>query len=147
MRKHNEGYALVLVLVVLIVLGLLSAVILTGAQRNLEVHRSGVETMQNKYQAMGEIEKIIGALETFSQEVDPIQLANANNGDVTLNYSRDKEDMGRNKTIYLTSICGNVQIDCTVILIDGVIDQDERIIAMSGYTCTSYEISTIGGAN
>ena len=145
MRKHNEGYALVLVLVVLIVLGLLSAVILTGAQRNLEVHRSGVETMQNKYQAMGEIEKIIGALEAFDGKSFVILKPKENETNWELQYA--------DNVIQIISTCGDdrnkVQIDCTLV-IDGVINEHPdrlEVIHLKGYTITSYEISTIGGAN
>ena len=141
MRKHNEGYALVLVLVVLIVLGLLSAVILTGAQRNLEVHRSGVETMQDKYQAMGEIEKIIGALDAHIG--DRLEILKADRETWKLAYDHEKNE------IRIMSSCGNVQIDC-VMVIKGSVDIDVESINIKhllGYTITSYEISTIGGAN
>ena len=141
MRKHNEGYALVLVLVVLIVLGLLSAVILTGAQRNLEVHRSGVETMQNKYQAMGEIEKIIGALDAHIG--DRLEISKADETNWKLAYDHEKNE------IRMMSSCGNVRIDC-ILLIKGSVDIDTESVYISpllGYTITSYEISTIGGAN
>ena len=141
MRKHNEGYALVLVLVVLIVLGLLSTVILTGAQRNLEVHRSGVETMQDKYQAMGEIEKIIGALDAHIG--DRLEILKADRETWKLAYDHEKSE------IQIMSSCGNVRIDC-ILLIKGSVDIDTESVYISpllGYTITSYEISTIGGAN
>lgn len=141
MRKHDEGYALVLVLVVLIVLGLLSTTILTGAQRNIEVHRSSVETMQNKYQAMGEIEKIIGALETHIGE--QLEILKATGDQWELAYDHEKNEI-RMKSSY-----GNVQIDCILriegAIIDGVDAIDVRHLL--GYTITSYVISTIGGAN
>lgn len=63
MRKHNEGYTLVLVLVVMVVLCLVSMSIMTFSLRNLQNQQASVERMEAKYQAQGEIEKIMGQLE------------------------------------------------------------------------------------
>ena len=137
MRKHNEGYALVLVLVVLIVLALLATTILTSAQRNLEVHKHGIQYMENKYQAQGEIEKFLGQLEKFSE---PVELTEVTEGDWLLSYN---EDEGR---IFITSICDGVQIDCTIQIAGGVINEG-FITSLEGYSYTTYEISTNGGGN
>ena len=141
MRKHNEGYALVLVLAVLIILGLLTTTILTGAQRNMEVHRSSVETMQTKYQAMGEIEKVVSNLEAHIG--DQLEILKADEDHWELTYDDEQ------KEICMMSICGNVRIDC-ILRIEGAIINDLDSVDIQhllGYTCTSYEISTNGGAN
>ena len=62
MKKHNEGYALVLVLVVLVVLSLVSVALMSVGLRNLKNQKAVGERMQDKYAAQGEIEKLTAAL-------------------------------------------------------------------------------------
>lgn len=62
MRKHNEGYALVLVLVTMVVLSLVSVALMSVGLRNLKSQKAVGERMQDKYVAQGEIEKLTAAL-------------------------------------------------------------------------------------
>ena len=138
MRKHNEGYALVLVLVVLIVLALLSTIILTGAQRNLDAQVTSVEYMKAKYQAQGEIEKIVGKLEALGAgQVADVQFAGEDPA---------VEIDAENKTVTVTACCDNVQIVCvfdlycTSVMGDG--NDNYTLNGYGGFSCASYEIST-----
>lgn len=65
MKKHDEGYALVLVLVVITVLCLVAMAMMAASLKNLTNQQSSIERMQAKYQAQGEIEKVIAALENI----------------------------------------------------------------------------------
>ena len=146
MRKYNEGYTLVLVMVVLSVMALLAVAILTASEKNLEAQIKSVTDMQNKYQAQGEIEKVIGSLEALvgQEEVNilPNELSSAN-CKVTFNEA--------NKSITITSKCDTVQIECVVTL--NCTDFIKLADASLGYsvrnlesvTCGAYEISSIGG--
>ena len=146
MRKYNEGYTLVLVMVVLIVMVLLATAILTASQKNLQAQVNSVTYMQNKYQAQGEIEKVIGSLEALiGQEqttLSPTQLE-SENCQVTFDEA--------NKSVAITSKCDTVQIECVVTL--NCTDFIKLADASLGYsvyklesvTCASYEISTNGG--
>lgn len=63
MKKHNEGYALVLVLVVITVLSLVAMAMMAGSLRNLQNQQKSIERMEAKYTAQGEIEKVIAGFE------------------------------------------------------------------------------------
>lgn len=56
MKKHDEGYALVLVIVVILVLGIVSAGLTTMALANVKGQRASVDRMADKYAAAGKIE-------------------------------------------------------------------------------------------
>ena len=134
MRKHNEGYALVLVLVVLIVLALLSTIILTGAQRNLDAQVTSVEYMKAKYQAQGEIEKIVGKLEALEAgQVADVQFAGEDPA---------VEIDAENKTVTVTACCDNVQIVCVFDLYCTSVNDNYTLNGYGGFSCASYEIST-----
>ena len=62
MRKNNEGYVLPFVLVVMIVLTIIATSLMTAALRNLQSQQKFTERMVDKYQAEGEIEKIVAML-------------------------------------------------------------------------------------
>lgn len=63
MRKNNDGYVLPFVLVVMIVLTIISTSLMTAALRNLQSQQKFTERMVDKYQAEGEIEKIVAQLD------------------------------------------------------------------------------------
>lgn len=68
MKKHNEGYALVLVLVVITVLSLVAMAMTAASLRNLQNQQKSIERMEAKYAAQGEIEKAIANLNTIISE-------------------------------------------------------------------------------
>ena len=64
MKKHDEGYALVLVVVVIAVLGLVVIPsVLQGAVNNVESQRASVDRMIAKYEAQGEIEETVAKIQ------------------------------------------------------------------------------------
>jgi len=64
MKKHDEGYALPFVLVVLVVLCIIAVAIMDTSLRNLEAQQSTIQRMQSKYEAAGRIEAITAAMQT-----------------------------------------------------------------------------------
>ena len=62
MKKHDDGYVLPFVLMVMIVLCILSTSLMTAALRNLKNQQKFTEQMAEKYAAEGEIEKIVAQL-------------------------------------------------------------------------------------
>lgn len=63
MKKHNEGYTLVLVLVVMLVLTIVATAILTFSVSNLKNQQRMVDRMQDKYAAEGAIEAVMAQLD------------------------------------------------------------------------------------
>ena len=63
MKKHDEGYVLAYVTVVLLVFCLVATTILTGAMKNLEHQQQAQAKMEDKYFAKGMIEQIIAQLD------------------------------------------------------------------------------------
>ena len=63
MKKHNEGYALVLVLVVITVLSLVAMAMTAASLKNLQNQQKSIERMEAKYAAQGEIEKAIAVFD------------------------------------------------------------------------------------
>ena len=59
MKKHDEGYVLAYVTVVLLVFCLVATTILTGALQNLQNQQNAIAKMQDQYAAEGMIEQIV----------------------------------------------------------------------------------------
>ena len=68
MKKHNEGYTLVLVLVVMLVLTTVATAILTFSVSNLKNQQGMVDRMEAKYAAMGALEVIESQLHIIEIE-------------------------------------------------------------------------------
>ena len=64
MKKHNEGYALPFVLVVLIVLCIIAVGIMDFSLRNLRSQQNTIQRMEAKYETAGKIEEIVAAMQT-----------------------------------------------------------------------------------
>ena len=115
MKKHNEGYTLVLVLVVMLVMSLLCTVTFTAAMQNLKFQKITAQRMSDTYAAEGELEKVTARLETAvidpnSTYVYPVQV-------VLLDADDDKmtvEPNGNTLTIKIRS--GRVELDCVLTL-------------------------------
>lgn len=67
MKKHNEGYALALVLVVLVVVCLVAVSILSASLSNLKSQQASIARMQAQYEAQGAIEKVVAQLSKISE--------------------------------------------------------------------------------
>ena len=105
MRKNNEGYVLPFVLVVMIVLTIITTSLMTAALRNLQSQQKFMERMVDKYQAEGEIEKIVAQLDGIVEvtgytdsdikellEPKVKQLCNAVNAKVTVSSVSEEQD-------------------------------------------------------
>lgn len=73
MKKHNEGYALVLVLVVITVLSLVAMAMTAASLRNLQNQQKSIERMEAKYAVQGEIEKVIAGFEEKIANASSVQ--------------------------------------------------------------------------
>lgn len=62
MKKHNEGYVLPFVLVVLVVVCLVAVSLLSASLTNLNRQQASIDRMEAKYEAQGELEKTIANL-------------------------------------------------------------------------------------
>lgn len=63
MKKHDEGYVLAYVTVVLLIFCLVAALILTGAMRNLNHQQDSIQQMKDQYVAEGMIEQVLAQLD------------------------------------------------------------------------------------
>lgn len=75
MKKHNEGYALIFVLVVLAVLFVIVSLILPTTIRNHEAQLRSIQTMKDKYEAQGAIEMLVAKLENWDKEEEWYKIA------------------------------------------------------------------------
>lgn len=69
MKKHNEGYTLPLVLVVMIIMCLIAVSVMSVALHNLQSQKASIQRMESKYAAQGEIEKAVAELTARLQTV------------------------------------------------------------------------------
>lgn len=149
MKKHDEGYALVLVLVVLAVLSLVVASVLSVSLKNLQSQQSSIERMQDKYMAQGEIEKVVADIAgnttlTLSKSYLTI-LSNVTDAQIGEGVRCD----GKACYLDLVSEYGTVSITC-VIKISGTITENNQgnntklyMISSPEITYESYTVTTV----
>ena len=146
MKKHNEGYTLVLVMVVLVVLSLLATIVLSASLRNVQIQQKAVERLQDKYAAEAEVEKILGAIQsvmTTGEGTIPVKPAD----EIRVILS-DVENQGNQLAIKVISTTSPyTQIDA-ILQLEGatftVISDESITISGGAYAvkCISYDISS-----
>ena len=77
MKKKSDGYVLVYVLIVIVVLSLLALGVCSITLRNLQTQQASVEQMQEQYEVEGQMERFIAKLQVF-QEDSSIYYATSN---------------------------------------------------------------------
>ncbi|MBQ9844422.1 MAG: hypothetical protein IJO31_09745 [Oscillospiraceae bacterium] len=161
MKKHNEGYTLVLVMVVLIVLCLLVSYVLTFSLNNLKTQQTAALRVQDQYAAAGEIEAAVVQLQAFidkyPEEVILEVTQDSNAGTCTLTTQEASPytvtflgtaDLKSGK-LFLTVQSGTARIDCTLQLTAGAFHEDQEregvvtITKLEGVEYLSYEMSTV----
>lgn len=158
MRKHNEGYALPFVLVVITVLFLVALAISTVSLRNLQSQQASIQQMQDKYEAQGQIEIVTALIDNISSKTHISDLASLGNLDddedieveiIPQDPSNLSEDATSLEVTLVTSV-GNTKITCTLLLhsTDVIPTGTGPIIYQltnPSYEYISYNISTAGG--
>ena len=161
MKKHNEGYTLVLVMVVLIILCLLVSYVLTFSLNNLKTQQTAALRVQDQYGAAGEIEATLGQLQALIEKYPETVILNAthdsNTGMCTLTTQPGASDTVtfpgtadlKNGKLFLTVQSGTARIDCTLQLIAGSFKEEENnqggitITKLEGVEYLSYEMSLV----
>lgn len=62
MKKHDEGYTLPFVLVILTILYFVVSIVLTSAETTVTAQQQSIAQMKQKYAAQGKIEMLVGQL-------------------------------------------------------------------------------------
>lgn len=70
MKKHDEGYALPLVIIVMLILCLVALSVMSVALMNLQNQQASIDRMQQQYTAQGKIENLLGILESLDPDGD-----------------------------------------------------------------------------
>ena len=100
MKKHDEGYVLAYVTVVLLLFCLIASMILTSAMKNMNNQQNSIAQMKDKYVAQGMIEQFVA--NGFKVEGLDENVTNA------LQISQVE------KGTQVIVRCGNVQITCVI---------------------------------
>ena len=106
MKKHDEGYVLAYVTVVLLIFCLVAALILTGAMRNLNHQQDSIQQMKDQYVAEGMIEQVLAQWKTFQPGI----LEGENVGYTTV-LCQDIDDEG---VYQLVAVSNGVKVTCQV---------------------------------
>jgi len=150
MKKHDEGYALVLVLVVIVVLGIVASALLGLSLRNLQSQTDSVDRMVAKYKAEGEIEIIVAQL---NESESPASLQSL----LGSSYTVVETDTGKQIAVTFVKVGqGNkvtAKISCTLLLTAEKIEKEleeykiTKLLSVeySDYTITYEKLPEGGG--
>ena len=141
-NKHNEGYTLPLVMVVLLVLAIVAVTIMTTSLKNMLRQQSFIEQMQAQYEAQGKIEAVVAQVENTPKD----KLEEVLKGLSTTEGFTPSADLTSGYTVEITS---SHQIGSTQdsVIIYCKFDITPKDVGKHEITYTSYEISKTGGGS
>ena len=135
MKKHNEGYTLVLVLIIMLILSSLAASILTISLRNAQNQKNAAQRMAERYAVEGEINSVCWDLEAMVGSGDlqylDVRSVLAGGGQVAVEEN----------IIAVRVRSGRIQGDCVLAL------HGENISIAQEDTSGVYKITNLGGVN
>lgn len=156
MKKHNEGYTLPLVMVVLLVLSIVAVTIMTTSLKNMQRQQGFIEQMQAQYEAQGKIEKVVAKLQNLDGEITLAEVCKDAEGNPIVMYEIvEKEEQDKNTeglAIKLTAegaaVAGGpelIKIECKVFL-SGKVEPKDGGHYLSEIKFEGYRSYSIGGA-
>ena len=140
MKKHNEGYTLVLVAVMLTAICLLFSVILAASLRNLNFQQTAAQRMSDKYAVRGQVDRIVMQLEAMK---------GLGSGEIELKSDPDAglQILVIDGYIVIRARSGQIQADCVLLLENASItslnnDGKYKITGLTGVEYALYEVYT-----
>lgn len=162
MKKHDEGYVMAFVMVVIVVLCLVAVSLMSISLRNLEAQNASIQRMEDKYAAMGEIEKVVAVIDSelvleknVSLEESLVSFwqgsAEISNVRISGVTEENAPITGFTATVKIARQCDSVRIETTISWEASVDSESSQYkITTTQLTYTSYQISTVetgeGGA-
>ena len=117
---------------------------ISASWQNVHSQEQSAQRMSSKYEAQGEIEKIIARLETAMQYSTMTDVVLADPEDPQTILALDPDDPS---LLYVTVRRSEVQITCTLVLNGSITDPDTDgdydIFNLTGVTCRDLDISTL----
>ncbi len=138
MKKHNEGYALVLVLVVITVLSLVAMAMTAASLRNLQNQQKSIERMEAKYAAQGEIEKVIAGFENKIASAGELQNISIANTPTLEDFAGVNAEVQFGETKYVDTIEGEKTTDQDYLIITigtNLKDEDGSTASLQQVSC------------
>ena len=70
-KRNTEGYVLAYLLIVIAVMGAIAATLMTSTVQVMASQQNSIQYMKDKYEAMGEVEKLVAELVETFEETQP----------------------------------------------------------------------------
>lgn len=138
MKKHDEGYVLAYVTVVLALFCLIATMILTGAMKNLNAQQDDIARMKDQYEAAGMIEKVVVQLDKGANYLESYEVKLE---DVVI---QELIVSGEGSKLTLFARSGDVTISCDLLLEGATVTYNEGTedVTVKDYTKNKYEYVT-----
>ena len=156
MKKHDEGYVLAFVMVVIVVLCLVAVSLMSISLNNMEAQSASVQRMQDKYAAMGTVEQVVAILNTTAgtatgkgdaDEAIASILSGQSGVSVRVTSKPGAGDAfsGFEADVTISAQSNDIQIVCGLSW-NGTLSKENGIYAVTTTECkyTSYQISAVG---
>lgn len=155
MKKRDEGYVLAFVLVVIVVLCLVAVSMMSIALQNVQAQTASIERMQDKYRAMGQIERLNAIADVNAPKI-PVDATTASDAiknaltvqgvsvEVTSKNGEGNEITSFAADVKIVAEYEEVRIECAY-LWEGNLDKEDSgkySIDTTTWDCTSYKITT-----
>ena len=155
-KRNDEGFALAYVVVVIFILCSIAIALMSSTLRTLQAQENMVQRMKDKYEAMGEIERVVAAIQEYSYSHSSDQTITESNESsylCTRNHDQSRVDdfvayigtLKKAEQVEISYDENNSCIDISVTLAgNSICVQSSVVVIPSASTGSSCQVNTSG---
>lgn len=148
MKKHDEGYILAYVTVVLMIFCLVATVILTGALRNFQSQQNSIAQMKDQYAAEGMIEQVVAQLDAKgSPTISGYEELAEDNQTIIKKMSVSVENIEGKSVLILRAQNGSVVVTGSFVLSAENAYSSNNVAYITGLNSYTYDSYEVGGVS
>lgn len=148
MKKHDEGYILAYVTVVLMIFCLVATVILTGALRNFQIQQNSIAQMKDQYAAEGMIEQVVAQLDAKgSPTISGYEELAEDNQTIIKKMSVSVENIEGKSVLLLRAQNGSVVVTGSFVLSAENAYSSNNVAYITGLNSYTYDSYEVGGVS
>lgn len=145
MKRHQEGYVLLYVVVVIAVMSIVAVAVASGAMSNMRAQEASIRRMQEQYTALGYIEELVAQIQEKTSIDDVKNVKGQEGGEqskATIEWPDEAGSTSDKVTGTVTATAGSTTVTAqlTVKIING-----KATVTYGGYTVSAVEEE--GGAS
>ena len=130
MKRHQEGYVLLYVVVVIAVMSIVAVAVASGAMSNMRAQEASIRRMQEQYTALGYIEELAAQIQE-KRSIDDVKTIDGEQSKARIAWP---DEAGSTVTGTVTATAGSTTVTAQLTV---KIESEKATVSYGGYTVSA----------